>query len=115
MDTKGSVVQAVQSCHRAMVWFIPQIDKFPRNRRFTLGERLEAGLLDVLSLLVEASYTSRGKSRLLEQANTGLTVVRHLWRMAFELKVVAEKQYHHGSKLLVGIGQQVGAWLKSSV
>ena len=39
------VPQAVQSCHELLLWLIPQLDKFPRSRRFTLGERLVSGLL----------------------------------------------------------------------
>jgi len=48
-----NVPQAVQSCHDLLLWLIPQLDKFPRSRRFTLGERLEAGMLEVLEMLVE--------------------------------------------------------------
>ncbi|MBK9945868.1 MAG: hypothetical protein IPP12_01605 [Nitrospira sp.] len=39
-----TVPQAVQSCHELLLWLIPQLDKFPRVRRFTLGERIEAGI-----------------------------------------------------------------------
>jgi len=38
----ATVPQAVQSCHELLLWLIPQLDKFPRSRRFTLGERIEA-------------------------------------------------------------------------
>jgi hypothetical protein len=51
----SSVPQAVQSCHELLLWLISQLDKFPRSRRFTLGERLETGLLEVLELLVEGA------------------------------------------------------------
>jgi len=44
--------QAVQACHELLCWLVPQLDKFPRNRRFTLGERLESGFLNVLELLI---------------------------------------------------------------
>ncbi len=37
----SSVPQAVQSCHELLLWLIPQLDKFPRVRRFTLGEQLK--------------------------------------------------------------------------
>ena len=37
----ATVPQAVQSCHELLLWLIPQLDKFPRLRRFTLGERIE--------------------------------------------------------------------------
>jgi len=59
---KENTAQAVESCHDVLLWLIPQLDKFPRNRRFTLGDKIEQNLLDVLGLLVEASYTSRGKA-----------------------------------------------------
>lgn len=62
-----SVPQAVQSCHELLLWLIPQLDKFPRVRRFTLGERIEAGLLEVLEPLVEAGY-SRNKEAPLRRA-----------------------------------------------
>ena len=89
-----------------------QLDKFPRSRRFTLGERLEAGLLTVLELLVEAAYT-HNKAASLHRANLRLEVVRHLWRLAHELKVVAIRQYEHGAKRLDDLGRQIGGWLRS--
>ncbi len=42
--------EAVQDCHDALAWLIPQLDKFPRQRRFTLGQKLEERLLDILAL-----------------------------------------------------------------
>lgn len=40
--------KAIEDCHELLRWLIPQLDKFPRNHRFTLGERLETALLQVL-------------------------------------------------------------------
>jgi len=111
---KENTAQAVESCHDLLLWLIPQLDKFPRNRRFTLGEKIEVLLLEVLSLLVEASYAQRGKARLLETVNGKLTVLRHLWRLAFELKVIAKKQYMYGSQLLIDLGKQIGGWQKQA-
>jgi hypothetical protein len=106
------IPQAVQSCHELLLWMIPHLDKFPRARRFTLGERLETGLLTVLELVVEAAYTHK-KIALLQQANVKLEVVRHLWRLAHELKVMATRQYEHGAKLIDDLGRQIGGWLRS--
>ena len=91
---------------------IPLLDNFPRNRRFTLGERLEAGLIEILELLVEAAY-ARSKQDVLKRANLRLAVVRHLWRIAHELKIIPSKRYAHGAKLLDDLGKQIGGWLKS--
>ncbi len=45
---KDTTPQAVQACYELLRWLIPHLDKFPRVRRFTLGERLESVLLEVL-------------------------------------------------------------------
>ena len=108
----SSVPQAVQSCHELLLWLIPQLDKSPRVRRFTLGERLESRMLEVLQLLVEAAYT-RNKDAPLQRANLQLEVVRHLWRLAHELKVMATRQYEHGARLIDDLGRQIGGWLRS--
>ena len=50
-------------------------------RRFTLGERLESGLLAVLEECVDAAY-SKNKRTQLSNANRRLSSVRHLWRLA---------------------------------
>lgn len=71
--------QAVQAAHELLVWLIPQLDKLPRARRFTLGEHLEAGVLAILERLIEAAYT-RDKEQALQQANLRLDIVRYLWR-----------------------------------
>lgn len=89
--------RAVQDCHKLIVWMIPQLDKFPRSRRFTLGERLENRLLLVLELLVYATYSPQNRAASLQRANRHLAIARHLWRMAFELKCVARNIYGHPS------------------
>jgi hypothetical protein len=111
---RDTTPQAVQACHELILWLIPQLDKFPRLRRFTLGERLEAVLLEVLELLIEAAY-SRGpeKGEPLKKANLRLEVARHLWRLAHELRIIPTHSYEHGAALLIELGRQVGGWLRA--
>ena len=108
--------QAVVACHDLLEWVIPQLDKFPRARRFTLGERIETGLLFVLERLIEAAY-SRGQAKLaaLKAANLRLDVVRHLWRLGHGLRVLPGKQYGYGAGLMEGLGRQVGAWYRGTL
>ena len=111
-DPKPSPPRAVQACHELLVWLIPLLDHFPRARRFTLGERLESGLLAVLEDLVDAAY-SANKAHVLSRANRRLEVLRHLWRLALELRVIPLKRYEHGIKMMDDLGRQIGGWLKS--
>ena len=108
----STLPKVIDDCHELLKWLIPLLDKFPRQRRFTLGERLESGLLDVLEECVDAAYSKRKQSQL-NTANRRLSSVRHLWRLAYELRVISQKRYLHGSRQLVDIGSQIGAWRKS--
>lgn len=106
---------AVQSCHDLLAWIIPQLDKFPRVRRFTLGERIESGLLEVLERLIEAAYSrAPTKTDALQRANLRLDVVRHLWRVSHALKSLPTKQYAHGASLLEELGRQIGGWRRDA-
>ena len=45
---KTKTPQAVDACHALLLWMVPLLDNFPRNRRFSIGSRIEAHLLDIL-------------------------------------------------------------------
>ncbi len=106
---KTTLPKSVQDCHDFLGWLIPVLDQFPRARRFTLGERLESGLLDVLEMLTAAAY-SRQKSEYLAKASNRLNVVMHLWRLTHELKVIGARRYEYGARQLDELGHQVGGW-----
>lgn len=109
--SKSEHPRVVHDCHETLKWIIPQLDKFPRVRRFTLGERIETLLLQVLERCIEAAYgAGRDKIRALHRASQHLSVVKHLWRLCFELKVIPPKTHTHGSKLLADLGNQIGGW-----
>lgn len=100
---KDTTPQAVQACHKLLRWLIPHLDKFPRVRRFTLGERLESVLLEVLEATVESAYT-RNKQQSLQRANLRLEVARHLWRLSHEFQAIPTRSYEHGAKLMDDLG-----------
>ena len=98
---RDSSPQAVQSCHDLLLWLIPQLDKLPRSRRFTLGDRLERILLDVLEKLVDAAYSPANTKRpLLARANLRLEMARHLWRLCHELQIISTRRYQYGAKMI---------------
>ncbi|MEB4591474.1 diversity-generating retroelement protein Avd [Candidatus Thiothrix sp. Deng01] len=116
MDKKqpsSSVPQAVHDCRNLIKWMIPHIDKLPRNRRFTLGERLENRLLLILESLVTAAYVPNKRSFLF-QANRDLAVCRHLWRLCYDFRAIPLNSYQFGGKLMLELGKQVGGWMKAA-
>ena len=68
--------KVIDDCHELLKWLIPLLDQFPRSRRFTLGERLESGLLDVLEECIDAAY-SKNKRAQLQAANRRLSTVQY--------------------------------------
>src|SRR5208283_4120410 len=74
-----------------LVYLIPQLNKFPRDQKFVLGDRIETKLLDVQEDCLRAYYSRDKRGHLLE-ANLQLEVTRHLVRLAFfvNLNVLAK-------------------------
>lgn len=92
-------------------WAIPHIVKFPRNQRYTLGDRLEKKLLGLLELLIEAQY-SKEKTIILKKANLEIEQLRYLFRLSNDLRLMNLKTYELSANYLMEIGAQVGGWLK---
>jgi len=93
------------------LWLLPHLAKFARDHRFTLGSRLEDGILDVLEMLVEASYAAE-KRATLHRANLRLQRLRYLVRLAKDLRQLSLKQYEFAARAVDGIGIEVGGWIK---
>ncbi|NWF84546.1 MAG: diversity-generating retroelement protein Avd [Bryobacteraceae bacterium] len=94
-------------------WLIPKAERFPRNFRFSLGERLVAASLDLLLDLVEAAYAS-DKSRALERAARCVNSVRYLVRLSKDLKIMTVESYGFACERIEEIGRMTGGWQKAN-
>tara|TARA_Y100001933_G_scaffold257082_1_gene302782 strand:- start:1438 stop:1602 length:165 start_codon:yes stop_codon:yes gene_type:complete len=45
---RSTTPKAIEDCLSLLAWLLPQPNKFPRSRRFTLGRRIETDRLFVL-------------------------------------------------------------------
>lgn len=111
-DNARQTGPALEAHRRFLLWLIPTIEKFPRSQKFLLGDRIQATALDVLESLIEATYT-RDRRGHLARANLGLEKLRHLIRLAVELKHLDPRRYEHAARSLDEIGRLVGAWTKA--
>ena len=69
-------------------WFLPKIEKFPRNYKFLFGDRLVEIQLDLLEHLIEAYYR-KDKVVNLRAANVEIEKLRHLLQICTEMKFVS--------------------------
>ena len=97
----------------ATKWLLERVEAFPKNQRFVFGQRIADRTLDILEVLVEASYSPR-KADLLARANRELEVLRWLIRMATDLKLFTPKQYEHCCISLNECGRMIGGWCKQA-
>ncbi len=67
------------------------MEGFPKSQRFISGQRLSNHVMDVLELLVKASYARENKADLLRQANESIEMTRWIVRMAHDPETARSK------------------------
>ena len=102
----------IDRAYELVRWSCDHIGRFPRRFRYTLGERIECRMYDLLETLVQAKYT-RERTALLRHANLGVETLRFQMRLAHELKCLRTSSYTHAAERLHEIGRMVGGWTKA--
>jgi len=102
----------VSKAYDFVLWLLPKVETFARSYRFTVGERLSSGGLDLLLLLVEAAYAT-AKEDLLHEANRRVNGIRYLLRLAKDLRLLSVDSYGFAADRLDEIGRMVGGWRKT--
>ena len=110
-DSARETGPALEAMYQFIIWLVPTVEKFPRSQKFLLGDRIQTTALDVLERLIEATYT-RGRERMLAQANLGLEKLRFLFRLATDLRYLDKRRYEFAARSLDEVGRKVGAWRK---
>ena len=100
------------AAYKLVLWVTPTVEKYPRNIKFTLGDRTVSAALDVLDRLIEATY-SRDRVTQLSAANLALERLRFFFRLASDLKVLDLRRYEHAARLIDETGRLVGGWMKA--
>jgi hypothetical protein len=102
----------IQKTYDLVKWYVPILNKLPRNHRFTLGERIINGLYELLEGLISARYSRSNKLEALEQLNTRLDLLRHQTRLLLDFELMATERYEYVGKLINDIGVELGGWIK---
>lgn len=101
----------IQKAYDLVLWFVPILNRMPRDHRFALGDRMIANLYDLLEGLVAARYAKDRKASL-EDLNGKLDLLRYQVRLCLDLRLMDKDRYAFASRAIQGIGQELGGWLK---
>jgi hypothetical protein len=106
-------LKVIQKAYDLCLYLVPLVNKFPRDYKFTLGDRITNAALDIYESLVAARYT-KDRGDILRRVNLRLDRTRGLLRMARDLDIFPLKSVEHSAGLLNEVGGLVGSWLKKT-
>ena len=87
----------------------------PKSDRFTIYERSEGVIIDVLECLIEAGYGQKTtKMTLLEKASVKLNTLRFFIRLMKDSKTIDSKKYIILQEMIDEIGRMLGGWIRSA-
>ena len=102
-------VPVILKLYDLALWTMNHTARFPRHHRYSLGQRLDGTLLDLLDVLIEARYV-REKARMLDRANVLLERLRFLMRLAKDMQVLPLKSFEFQANAVEEIGRMIGGW-----
>lgn len=95
--------------------FYDYLPTFPKKDRYTLGQKCESILLDLIEAIICASSLPRQeKPPILKNASLKLDVLKVLFRLGKDLKVIDSKKYLVLEGYLQEIGRMLGGWIKTT-
>jgi len=99
----------IQKTYDFIVWYVPILNRLPRDHKFVLGDRLINTLYDFLEGLILARYAEKKVTRL-EALNGKLDVIRYQTRLLKQFDLLNLQRYEHAAKQLNAIGTDLGGW-----
>ncbi|TSC80829.1 MAG: hypothetical protein G01um101429_138 [Parcubacteria group bacterium Gr01-1014_29] len=87
----------------------------PKQDRFTIWQRCENLILEILEYILDASRLSKiEKLPILQKASTKLNLLRVFLRLCKDTKVLDSKKYIRLEQNVDEIGRMLGGWIKST-
>lgn len=100
----------IQQTYDLIKWYIPVLNKLPRDHKFNLGDRITNSLYTLLEELIHARF-EKDKLARLEAINMRLDVLNYQTRLLKDFELIDLHRYGYASKLLADIGRALGGWI----
>ncbi len=101
----------IQKTYDLIRWYVPILNRLPKNHKFLLGDRMVTGLYDLLEGLIQARY-AHNKLIQLEALNSRLDILRHQTRLLLDFELIKPERYQYAGQLIDTIGTDLGGWIK---
>ncbi len=95
----------IQRTYDLIKWYVPILNRLPRDHKFLLGERIITGLYDLLEGLIQARY-AKEKLTQLEALNVKLDILRHQTRLLLDFNLIKTERYEYAGQQINAIGTE---------
>ncbi|MGF1520658.1 MAG: diversity-generating retroelement protein Avd [Nodosilinea sp.] len=102
----------IQKTYDLIKWYVPILNQLPRDHRFQLGDRMVAGLYDLLESLIFVRYQHEDKLPHLQRLNSKLDVLRYQTRLLLDFDLLSHKRYQYVGQMIHAIGIDLGGWIR---
>ena len=87
---------------------------FPKQEKYSLGQKIENTILEILEFSLQAAYLPKGiKNEVVRKASNKTDLLKYLIRLAYETKSLNMRRYVALEKSAVEIGKMLGGWIRS--
>jgi hypothetical protein len=101
----------IQKTYDLIKWYVPILNRLPRDHKFALGDRIVAGLYDLLEGLIEVRYAKEKLPQLMA-LNIQLEILRHQTRLLLDFQMLSTRRYEFVGQHINSIGLEIGGWIK---
>ena len=101
----------IQKTHDLIQWYVPILNRLPRDHKHLLGDRIVSSLYDLLEGLIKVRF-SKEKLPQLQTLNTQLDILRHQTLLLLNFQLLSAKRYAYAGQHIDSIGMDLGGWIK---
>ncbi len=107
------ILQKITQVYKLWHAYLPHI---PRLTRYSLAEKINLLFIELIELIIIATYTSRDqKISTIEKASIKLDLLKHFLQIIWELKAIDSKKLAELSTPLIETGKMLGGWKKQLI
>jgi hypothetical protein len=90
----------IQKTYDLIKWYIPIINRLPRDHKYSLGDRIVTQLYDILELLISARFNHQ-RLPILQSANLKLDLFKYQSRLLFDFNLINIERYEYVNQILI--------------
>lgn len=90
------------------------VNKFPKNQRFVLGQKIENTLIAILEIAITINL-SKPTVNYFRRLDIEIQKLKIFIRLAKDLKFISIKKYEYLEEKVIEIGKMTGGWKKALI